>query len=101
MAQLEYKSTASVITSDIDNLKETTTNLEEQMHKQTQRHYEHVGLTESCIAEINKQIDKTSESIQDLEERIRKCNLCIKILCIGLFLAGIGLLALTCHILTM
>ena len=101
MAQIEYKSTASVITSNIDNLTATTTDLKNQMDKHAQLHDEYVTLNESHIAEINKLIDKTSESIQELKERIRKDELCIKILCVGLFLAGIGLLALTCHVLTM
>ena len=100
MAQLTYKSTASEITSNIDNLKATTTDLEKQIDKQAQRHDEYVTVNESHIDEINKQIDKTSESIQELKERIRKDELCIKILCVGLFLAGIGLLARTCHVLT-
>lgn len=101
MAQIEYKSTASVITSNIDNLTETITDLDKQIDKQAQRHDEYVTLNESHIAEINKLIDKTSESIQELKERVRTNELCIKILCVGLFLAGIGLLALTCHVLTM
>lgn len=87
------------ITSNIDNVKETVADLERQIHKQEQRHYEYVTLSESRIAEINKLIDETSQSIQELKERIRKCELCIKILCVGLLFAGIGLLALTCHVL--
>lgn len=101
MAQIEYKNTASEITSNIDNLTATTTDLENQIDKQAQRHDEYVTLNESHITEINKLIDKTSESIQELKERIRKSDVCIKILCISLFLAGMGLLALTCHVLTM
>ena len=97
MIQLE--NTAFHITSKIDNLTETFTDLESQMHKQEQRHYEYVTLNESRIAEINQLIDKTSQSIQEIKERIRKRDLCIKILCVGLLLAGIGLLALTCHVL--
>lgn len=101
MAQLVYTDTVSAITSNIDNLTETATNLEKQIHKQAERHDEYVTLNESHITEINKQIDKTSDSIQELKESIRKSDLCIKILCVGLLFAGIGLLALTCHILTM
>ena len=87
------------ITSNIDNVKETVTDLERQIYKQEQRHYEYVTLNESRIAEINQLIDETSQSIQELKERMRKRELCIKILCVGLLFAGIGLLALTCHVL--
>ena len=101
MAQLQYKIIAPDVSSDIDTLTETANELENQLHKQAERHDEYVTLNESHIDEINQQIDKTSESIQELKESIRKSDLCIKILCVGLLFAGIGLLALTCHILTM
>ena len=60
MAQIEYKSIASDITSNIYNLTATTTDLENQIDKQAQRHDEYVTLNESHITELNKLLDKTS-----------------------------------------
>lgn len=96
---LKYTIIAPEISSNVDKLTSTTNLLSEEIHKQEQRHYEYVNSNELHIAEIEQQLEKTSESIQELREEVRKNNICIKILCVGLLLAGISLLALIYHVL--
>lgn len=101
MAQLQYNMTASDIKSNIDILEETATDLEDQIHKQEEQHYNYIEHNEKHISDIEKQLSKIEHLLTESNKDIRRNSICIKILIGGLFCAGISVLALIYHILTM
>lgn len=93
--------TAHDICSNIENLKEDVTDFEKQLHKQEEIHYDYVDLNEAHVSEIEQQLIAVEESLKKAEECIKRNSICIKILTAGLFCAGIAILALIYHVVTM
>lgn len=92
--------TISDIDNNIDNVKKDVTDLETRIHKQEKKHYNYVQSNNTYVSEIEQQLRTEEEFTRKLEEGITRNSICIKILCAGLLSAGIAILALIYHILT-
>ena len=97
----DYQATIRTVTSTANNLQAQLDEHKYELCKQEARHCNYIECNEKHISDIEEQLSKIEHALIESNKYIRRNSICIKVLCAGLFCAGIAIFALIYHVLTM